>query len=137
MQNVGGYSGAQYAQSQMAQSQQSKMQAEKQKRYNEVYQHELAHKNAGGSLAGEIVIETDSNGWARGGHVDITIPGLDTENPEKTKELARMIIKSAMAPSDPSAQDYKVAAKGEALMLEADNQIEENKAVGSRLDISA
>ena len=28
-------------------------------RYNEIYKHELAHKNAGGALAGNIVIEKE------------------------------------------------------------------------------
>ena len=116
---------------------QAQWQQAKQQRYNEVYRHELAHKNAAGSLGGNIVIEQDSNGWAYGGHVDITIPGLDTENPEETKELAEIVIKSAMAPSDPSGQDYKVAGKGRALLAAAEEQIEKNKTVGSKLDISA
>ena len=125
------------AQNQSAKIQQQQWQEAKQKRYNEVYQHELAHKTAGGSLAGNIVIETDSNGWAHGGHVNITVPGLDTDNPEKTKELAEIVIKSAMAPSDPSGQDYKVASEGRALLAAAEEQIEQNKTVGSKLDISA
>ena len=126
------------AQNQNAQnSQQAKWQEAKQKRYNEVYQHELAHKNAAGSLGGNIVIEQDSNGWAYGGHVNITIPGLNTENPEETREQALTVIKSAMAPSDPSGQDYKVAGEGRALLAAANEQIEKNKTVGNKLDISA
>lgn len=128
----------QNAQNQNAQkARQAQWQQAKQQRYDEVYRHELAHKTAAGSLGGNIVIEQDSNGWAYGGHVDITIPGLDTENPEKTKEQALTVIKSAMAPSDPSGQDYKVAGEGRALLAAAEEQIEKNKTVGSKLDISA
>ena len=111
--------------------------AEKQQRYNEVYQHELAHKQAAGGLGGNIVIEQDADGWVTGGHVNITVPGLDKENPEKTKELAEIVIKAALAPSDPSGQDYKVAADARAVLQAANEQIEQNKTVGSRLDISA
>lgn len=88
-------------------------------RYNEIYAHELAHKNAGGSLAGPIVIEKDSNGIPIGGHVSIAMPKLDPNNPEKTIEQANTVIKAAMAPSDPSGQDYKVAAQAENIKTQA------------------
>ncbi len=111
--------------------------AEKQKRFDLVYKHELAHKEAAGSFGGNIVIEQDADGWVTGGHVNITVPGLDTKNPEKTKEQAEIVIKAALAPSDPSGQDYKVAADAKAVLQAANEQIEQNKTVGSRLDISA
>lgn len=88
-------------------------------RYNEIYSHELAHKNAGGSLAGPIVIEKDTNGIPVGGHVSIKMPVLDKNNPEKTIQQANTVIKSAMAPSDPSSQDYKVAAQAESIKAQA------------------
>ena len=88
-------------------------------RYNEIYAHELAHKNAAGSLAGPIVIEKDSNGVPIGGHVSIKMPVLDKNNPEKTIEQANTVIKAAMAPSDPSGQDYKVAAQAERIKAQA------------------
>lgn len=88
-------------------------------RYNEIYAHELAHKNAAGSLAGPIVIEKDSNGVPIGGHVSIKMPVLDKNNPEKTIEQANTVIKAAMAPSDPSGQDYKVAAQAEGIKAQA------------------
>ena len=90
-------------------------------RYNEIYAHELAHKNAGGSLTGPIVIEKDSNGIPIGGHVSIAMPVLDPENPEKTINQADTVIKSALAPSDPSEQDYKVASKARAIKSQAEN----------------
>lgn len=89
------------------------------KNYNEIYNHELAHKNAGGALAGAIVIEKNAEGIPVGGHVSIKMPTLDPKNPKKTIEDADTVIKSAMAPSDPSEQDYKVAAQAKSLKSEA------------------
>ena len=90
-----------------------------QQRYNEIYAHERAHKNAAGSYGGSIVIEKDSKGIPIGGHVDILMPVLDKNNPDKTIEHADVVIKSAMAPSDPSSQDYKVAAEAKAIKSQA------------------
>lgn len=96
-------------------------------RYNEIYAHELAHKNAAGSLAGPIVIEKDSNGIPVGGHVSIQMPTLNKANPEETIEHADIVIKSALAPSDPSGQDYKVAAKARAIKAQAENIQKQHK----------
>jgi hypothetical protein len=87
--------------------------------YNEIYAHELAHKNAAGSLAGSIVIEKNSNGIPTGEHVDIKMPTLNPENPQDTIEHADTVIKAAMAPSDPSAQDYNVASKAKRIKAQA------------------
>ena len=95
--------------------------------YNEIYAHELAHKNAAGSLAGSIVIEKDSDGMPIGGHVSIQMPVLDKENPENTINHADIVIKSAMAPSDPSSQDYKVASQAKAIKAQAENIQRQNK----------
>lgn len=88
-------------------------------RYNEIYTHELAHKNAGGALAGTIVIEKGSNGVPISGYVPIKMPVLDSDNPEKTIQQANIVIKAAMAPNNPSAQDYKVAAQAESIKSQA------------------
>lgn len=96
-------------------------------RYNEIYAHELAHKNAAGSLAGPIVIEKDSNGVPVGGHVSIQMPAIDKAHPEKTIEHADTVIKSALAPSDPSEQDYKVAAQARTIKAEAQNIQKQHK----------
>ena len=90
-------------------------------RYNEIYAHELAHKNSAGSLAGPIVIEKDSNGIPVGGHVSIQMPKLDSENPQSTIEHANTVIKAALAPSDPSTQDYRVASKARAVKAQAEH----------------
>lgn len=96
-------------------------------RYNEIYAHELAHKNAGGSLAGPIVVEKDANGIPVGGHVNIQMPALNSDNPEQTIAQADVVIKSAMAPSDPSEQDYKVASKARAIKTQAENVQKQHK----------
>lgn len=90
-----------------------------QKNYREIYNHELAHKNAGGSLAGPIVIEKNSEGIPVGGHVSIKMPVLNQENPEETIAQAETVFRAAMAPSDPSAQDYRVAAQAKRIEAEA------------------
>lgn len=89
------------------------------KNYNEIYAHELAHKTAGGHLAGAIVIERNSEGIPVGGHVEIKMPSLNPNNPQQTIKDADTVIRSAMAPSDPSGQDYKVAAQARAIKAQA------------------
>lgn len=87
--------------------------------YNEIYSHEQAHKSAGGALAGSIVIEKNADGIPVGGHVDIKMPTLDEENPQKTIDDANIVIRSAMAPGNPSPQDYRVAAKAREIKSKA------------------
>lgn len=97
------------------------------KNYQEIYAHELAHKNAAGSLAGPIVIENNSEGIPISGHVSIRMPRLDEKNPDKTIKQAETVIKSAMAPSDPSGQDYKVAAEAKSIKNKAENVKRQHK----------
>ena len=92
-----------------------------QKNYNHIYAHEMARKIAGGSFAGAITIEKNSDGIPIAGHVPIKMPVLDKKNPKKTIEHANTVIKAAMAPSDPSSQDYKVAAEASAIKSQAQN----------------
>lgn len=91
------------------------------KNYAEIYAHEAAHKRAAGSYAGPIVIEKNSEGIPVGGHVSIQMPVLDENNPKSTIEHADTVIKSAMAPSDPSSQDYKVASEAKSIKQKAEN----------------
>lgn len=97
----------------------SQKQALIKRNYAEIYTHELAHKRAAGGLAGSIVIEKNAEGIPVGGHVSIKMPSLDSENPQKTIEQADTVIKSAMAPSDPSAQDYRVAGQARSIKAQA------------------
>lgn len=105
-----------------------------QKNYNHIYAHELAHKAAGGSFAGAISIETNSDGIPVAGHVPIKMPILDKNNPQKTIDHANTVIKAAMAPSDPSSQDYKVAAEAADIKSQAEALKSKN---GSKLNVIA
>ncbi len=106
-------------------------------RYNEIYSHELAHQRAGGSLAGGIVIERDKNGIPIGGHVPIRMPYLDKNNPDKTIKDANTVISSAMAPMDPSEQDFKVANQARQIKLQAQNYKNNHQQNGNKLNVIA
>lgn len=105
------------------------------KNYDEIYAHEAAHKAAGGSLAGSIVIEKNADGIPVGGHVNIKMPSLNPNNPQKTIDDANTVIKSTMAPGDPSEQDYKVASQARGIKMQAQAMKTEN--VGNKLDYNA
>ena len=98
----------------------------KKQQYSKIYKHELAHKNAAGSLGGPIVIETDKNGVANAGHVDIKMPQLNEANPDETIKDAQTVVNAALAPEDPSSQDEKVASEANEILEEAQNQKTEN-----------
>lgn len=103
--------------------------------YNHIYAHEMAHKAAGGSFAGAISIERNVEGIPVSGHVPIQMPVLDKKNPQKTIDHANTVIKAALAPSDPSGQDYKVANQASQIKMQA--QALKNKNQGNKLDIQA
>ncbi len=90
------------------------------KNYSEIYAHEAAHKRAGGSLAGPIVIEKNSEGIPVAGHVSIKMPVLNKQNPQETIDNANIVFKAALAPSDPSEQDLKVASAAKTLKSKAE-----------------
>lgn len=108
-----------------------------QQQYKKIYAHEQAHKRAAGSFGGSIVIETDANGIPNGGHVDILMPTLNKEKPDETIKHADTVIKAAMAPGDPSSQDYKVAAQARAIRAEAQTYKNQNGSVGKNLNVVA
>ena len=87
--------------------------------YNHIYAHEMAHKTAGGSFAGAISIERNAEGIPVSGHVPIKMPVLNKANPQQTIEHANTVIRAALAPGDPSDQDYKVAAQAESIKMKA------------------
>ena len=87
--------------------------------FDKIYEHEAAHKRAGGALAGAIVIEKNAQGIPVGGHVSIKMPVLNPKNPKRTIDTANTVINSAMAPADPSPQDYRVAAQAKTIKAQA------------------
>ncbi|RAX58437.1 hypothetical protein CCZ01_03200 [Helicobacter monodelphidis] len=89
-----------------------------------VRSHEAAHLGAAGGLArgGASYSYTkgpDGNLYATSGEVSIDTGS--TGDPKKDVQKARQIQAAAMAPSDPSPQDYRVAAS--AAMMEMKAQI--------------
>ena len=104
------------------------------KNYNEIYAHEMAHKAAGGAFAGAISIERNSEGIPISGHVPIQMPVLDRNNPQKTIDHADVVIRAALAPNDPSGQDYKVANQARQIKQQAQNYKSQN---GSKLNVIA
>lgn len=87
--------------------------------YNHIYAHEMAHKAAGGAFAGAISIERNAEGIPVSGHVPIQMPTLNKKNPQQTIDHANVVIRAALAPCDPSSQDYKVAAQAEQIKMQA------------------
>ena len=77
--------------------------------------HEMAHKAAGGELAGgasyTYKIGPDGKRYAVAGEVPIAIKRGKT--PQETISNMEKVKAAALAPSDPSSQDLKVAATAE------------------------
>ncbi|EAI3940388.1 hypothetical protein F1Q43_01020 [Campylobacter coli] len=112
--------------------------------------HEAAHQAAGGGLAGAASFSytrgPDNQMYATAGEVPIRMQKGRT--PEETIANARQVVTAAMAPADPSPQDYKVAAnalkmefeaRAEATKLkaqEAQEKKEENEEKQENLDIN-
>ncbi len=93
----------------------------------EVRAHEAAHQAAGGALAGAASFGytrgPDNKMYAIEGEVPIRMQKSNT--PEETIANAMQVIASAMAPADPSPQDYKVAAN--AMQMQNDARTEQAK----------
>ena len=91
-----------------------------QQRDAHVRAHEAAHLAAGGSVVSGGASYTYQKGpdgkmYAIGGEVPIHV--TKGSNPKETLAIARQLRAAALAPSDPSPQDLKVAAS--ASMMEA------------------
>jgi hypothetical protein len=91
----------------------------KSKNLSHIVQHEQAHQQAAGGLAGAMSIHYDANGVAIAGEVPISIPALDFNDPATSYKLYQQVYNSAMAPSDPSGADASVAARAQGLMGQA------------------
>lgn len=83
--------------------------------------HEAAHQAAGGGLTGAASFSytrgPDNQMYATAGEVPIRMRQGNT--PEQTIAIARQIVAAAMAPADPSPQDYKVAANATKMEIQA------------------
>ncbi len=99
-------------------------------RDREVRTHEQAHIAAGGGLVQGGATYTYATGpdgkqYASGGEVNIDMS--PEEDPEKTITKMQQVIAAAMAPADPSSQDYSVAATARRTESDARRQLTEEK----------
>ncbi len=109
----------------------------KAQQYADIMSHEQAHASAAGSLGGGIHIQFGSNGVAVGGHVPISIPGMDSQNPETSYKNYSTVRSAALAPGDPSSQDRSVASQAQGLMGQAQvlmSQKKQAQSAGLSLD---
>ena len=96
----------------------------------EVRTHEQAHAAAGGPYAGaprfRFVRGPDGKFYAVAGEVTIdtsAVPG----NPQATIRKMQQVIRAALAPQEPSAQDRRVAAEAERKIMQARQEIREEE----------
>ena len=98
-----------------------------QQRDAEVRAHEQAHAAVGGQYAGapsyDFQTGPDGRQYAVGGSVPIDVSAEST--PRETILKAQIVQRAALAPAQPSQQDYRVAA--EAAQLEIQARLELNR----------
>lgn len=99
-------------------------------RDREVRAHERAHATAGGGIAGQPQFTfqqgPDGKQYAVGGEVSIDTSPV-SGNPEATIRKMEIVKRAALAPSNPSGQDRRVAAEAEAKIQTARREIQEEK----------
>ncbi len=90
-----------------------------------VRQHEAAHQAAGGGHAGAASFTftrgPDGKNYATAGEVPIDISPENT--PSATIAKMEQVKAAALAPSEPSAQDQRVAAQADALSAKAQSEL--------------
>ena len=96
--------------------------AELANRDQEVRTHEQAHAAVGGVHAGAPTYTytrgPDGKRYATGGEVSIDV-GAVANDPQATLSKMEIVIRAALAPAEPSAQDRRVAAQAQAQMAVA------------------
>ncbi len=104
----------------------------------QVRAHEAAHLAAGGGVVtggASFSYERGSDGkmYAVGG--EVPIDASEGNTPEATIQKARRIVAAAMAPADPSPQDYRVAAT--AMMMEVQARTEQMRELQNQINGNA
>jgi hypothetical protein len=98
---------------------------ELQARDTEVRAHEAAHQAAGGGMTGgaSYTYEKGPDGrmYAIGGEVSISTKG--GSNPQETIANARQVEAAAMAPANPSGQDFAVASSAKIMEMKAQQEL--------------
>ncbi|WP_457746500.1 putative metalloprotease CJM1_0395 family protein [Sulfurimonas sp.] len=96
-----------------------------QSRDSQVKAHEAAHQAAGGGMTGAASYTyqqgPDGKMYAIGGEVSISTKGGST--PQEAIANARQVAAAAMAPANPSAQDYSVASSARVMEMKAQQQL--------------
>lgn len=97
----------------------------------EVRAHEAAHASVGGQYAGapsyEYVKGSDGRRYAVAGQVSIDTSKI-AGDPQATIEKMQQVQRAALAPSDPSSQDLKVAAMAAQIANQATIELNIQKA---------
>ena len=109
---------------------------------SKVRAHEQAHMAAGAGLVGgaSYSYQTGPDGKRYAVAGEVSINASPANKPEETINKAQRIRAAALAPADPSAQDYHVAASAARMAAEAHQQLTEqnkNKAQNSATHTSA
>lgn len=101
------------------------------RRDEEVRNHEAAHAAAGGALTGAPTYSftrgPDGRLYAIGGEVRIDTSAI-AGDPEATIDKARTIIQAATAPASPSTQDLRAASAAQAMLVEAQAELNRERA---------
>jgi len=105
-----------------------KMLSELKSRDMEVKAHEMAHLAAAGQYAtsgANYSYQTGPDGkqYAIGGDVGIDTSAIEG-NPQATLAKAQQIFSAAMAPAQPSSQDFKVAQSAQNMMSKALSEVQ-------------
>jgi len=92
----------------------------------EVRAHEQAHIAASGGLATSgpnyvYVTGPDGKLYAVGGDVNIDVSPVQN-NPDATIQKMDTVIRAALAPAQPSSQDYTVASQAQMAIIQAQEQ---------------
>ncbi|AEE13985.1 hypothetical protein Thena_0339 [Thermodesulfobium narugense DSM 14796] len=92
----------------------------------EVRAHEQAHIAASGGLATSgpnyiYVTGPDGKLYAVGGDVTIDVSPVPN-NPDATIQKMQTVIRAALAPAQPSSQDYTVASQAQMVIIQAQEQ---------------
>ena len=96
----------------------------------EVRAHEQAHAAVGGVYAGAPTYTftrgPDGKRYAVGGEVSIDVSAVPND-PEATLRKMEIVLRAALAPAEPSAQDLRVAAQAQAQMTQARAELAEQQ----------
>ena len=99
------------------------------KKDREVRAHERAHRAAGGTLTGpaqyEYVRGPDGQQYAVSGEVSIDVSRANSA--AATAEKMEAVIRAALAPANPSAQDLAVAAQARQILNEVSQEAREER----------